>query len=428
MLFRCKSTLAGTLGAAVLVICGLSGAGQAQSVQRIAAIVNDDVISTYDLQSRMRLVLFSTRLSDTAEVRQRIQPQVLRSLIDERLQLQEARRQNISVSQRDIRRAIEKIEQQNNIPDGKLDQFLSSNDVPREAMLDQIRASIAWSKLLGRRLRPRITVGEDEIDEELERIKSRHGQTEYRLGEITLAVDSPEEEANVRRTAERIVDQIAKGARFSAIARQFSQSPTAAVGGDLGWIHQSDLDSTLKEVVPKMAPGALTSPIKTVSGYRIILLQSIRKVGQEGSSDITLELHQALLPAPRDADDAARDSLVDLARTVQDSASGCSDFDRLAKELNSPVPPSLGTFKLQSLAPMVRGAVANLDVGKISDPVTVPNGVLMLMVCSRTGEEAKLKLPERDEIADQIVRDRLSLMARRYLRDIRLSAVVDIRV
>lgn len=403
------------------------GDARAQSVQRIAAIVNDELITAYDLESRIRLVMFSTRLSDTPETRRRIRSQVLRTLVDERLQLQEAKRRNISVSKRDIRRAKQTIERQNKMPTGGLERILEENQIPVEAMEEQLRTGIAWSKLIGRRLRPRITIGEDEIDEALEHIKSRQGQTEYRLGEILLTVDSPDQEANVRRTAERIAEQVTKGARFPAIARQFSQSATAAVGGDLGWLHESELDDTLKKIIPQMSEGALTRPIKTVAGYRLIRLVSIRKVAQADTKPVTLDLRQIFLPLPKTADATDIEAQIDLAKTVRDTATSCQDFGVLAKEVGSPRPPDLGKFALKDLSPAIRAVVQTVQAGQISDPVKMPGGVMVLMVCNREGGEVTIKLPERDTIADKLMQDRVALSARRYMRDIRLSAVIDIR-
>jgi peptidyl-prolyl cis-trans isomerase SurA len=415
----------------VLFIGGLtapSAGVSAQSVQRIAAIVNDELITAYDLESRMKLVMFSTRLSDTGETRRRIRPQVLRTLIDERLQLQEARRRNISVSKRDITRARAAIEKQNKLPKNGLDTMLERNGIPLDSMEAQLRAGIAWSKLLGRRLRPRITIGEDEIDETLERILTRQGQTEYRLSEILLAVDGPEQEENVRRTAQRISEQIKGGASFGAIARQFSQSPTAAVGGDLGWIHEAELDETLSQFIPKLQEGSLTSPIKTVTGYRILRLNDIRKIAQSKATHVTVDLRQIFLPLPARASNDDIQTQIDLAKTVRDTATGCKDFDLLAKEMASARPPNLGKFALKELAPALRTVVSKVPAGKISDPVKMPNGVMLLMVCSREGGERKIRLPDRNQVADRLMQDRLALMARRYLRDIRLAAVIDIRV
>jgi len=290
-----------------------------------------------------------------------------------------------------------------------------------------LRTGIAWSKLIGRRLRPRITIGDDEIDEALENIKARQGQTEYRLGEILLTVNGPEEETTVRRTAERIVDQVKKGARFSAIARQFSQSSTAAVGGDLGWIHESELEKPLGEIIPKMSEGSLSNPLKTVAGYRIIRLQGIRKIAQTATTPVTVDLKQIFLPLSRTAEPVDIEAQIDLAKTVRDTATSCQDFGVLAKEVGSPRTPDLGKFALKDLSPAIRAVVKDVKVGKTSDPVKMPEGVLVLMVCNREGGGGVIKLPERDAIADRIMQDRLGLSVRRYMRDIRLSAVIDIR-
>lgn len=401
---------------------------KSQSVQRIAAIVNDELITTYDLESRVRLVVFSTRLPNTIDTRRRIISQVLRTLIDERLQMQEAKRRNISVSRRDLQRAKETIEKQNRLPKGGLEQVMKQNGIPLESINEQLTTGIAWSKLIGRRLRPRITIGEDEIDESLERIRSRQGQAEYRLSEILLTVDSPDQEANIRRTAERITDQVKKGARFNAIARQFSQSATAAVGGDLGWQHESELDDTLRQVVGKMGKGSMTSPIKTVAGYRVLLLRDVRKIAQSEAKPITLDLRQIFLPLPKQSTPSDIEAQIDLAKIVRDTASSCSDFSTLAKEVGSPRPPSLGKFALKDLSPAIRQMVKDIPAGKISDPLKMPDGVMVLMVCNRDGGTSVIKLPKRDEIADRLMNERISLGARRYMRDIRLSAVIDVRV
>jgi len=418
------------LAAALLFSAAMTVAttAKSQSVQRIAAIVNDELITAYDLESRIRLVIFSTRLPNTVDTRRRISSQVLRTLIDERLQMQEAKRRNISVSRRDLQRAKETIEKQNRLPKGGLEQVMKQNGIPLESINEQLRTGIAWSKLIGRRLRPRITIGEDEIDESLERIRSRQGQAEYRLSEILLTVDSPDQEANIRRTAERITDQVKKGARFNAIARQFSQSATAAVGGDLGWQHESELDDTLRQVIGKMGKGSMTSPIKTVAGYRILLLRDVRKIAQSEAKPITLDLRQIFLPLPRQSAPSDIEAQIDLAKIVRDTASSCSDFSTLAKEVGSPRPPSLGKFALKDLSPAIRQVVKDIPAGKISDPLKMPDGVMVLMVCNRDGGTSVIKLPKRDEIADRLMNERMSLGARRYMRDIRLSAVIDVRV
>lgn len=411
-----------------LITSAMPKPGQAQTEQRIAAIVNDELISAYDLEARMKLVIVSTRLPNTLETRRRIVGQILRTLIEERLKLQEAKRQNISVSNREIRRAKTNIEEQNKLPKAGLDRMLKENRVPLRTIEEQLRSAIAWSKLLSRRLRPRITVGEEEINETLDRFKSRQGQMEYRLSEILLAVDGPEEESNIMRAADRFRKQINNGASFSAIARQFSQSATAAVGGDLGWLHESELSGDIRKLLPKLQRGLVSKPIKTITGYRLLALRESRKIAEANSQPITLDLRQIFLPFSASSKETDIKALINLATSVRDAATGCQDFELLAEELKSSRPPYLGRLALNDMSPSIRAIVRDISVGGISKPVKTPNGILLLMVCGREGGEGEIELPRREIIAERIIRQRLAMMARRYLRDIRLSAVIDIRV
>ena len=164
------------------------------------------------------------------------------------------------------------------------------------------------------------------------------------------------------------------------------------------------------------------------AGYRILLLRDTRKIAQSESTPITLELRQIFLPLPEQPGTSDVEAQIDLAKTVRDTAGSCGDFSEIAKEVGSPRPPSLGKFALKDLSPAIREVVKDVPAGKVSDPVKMPDGVMLLMVCNRDGGTSVIKLPDRDEIADRLMNERMSLGARRYMRDIRLAAVIDVRV
>lgn len=250
-----------------------------RSVEGIAAVVNDDIISMSDLSARLQLALVSSGLPGTAEVRQRLTPQVLRSLVDERLQMQEASRANISVTDKEIDDAFGRVAEQNQMKRDQLEKMLASQGVPRSALESQIRATIGWGKLVQRRLRPNIEIGEEEIDAVLRRIEANAGKPEYLAAEIYLAVDSPDREEEVRRLADRLVDQIGQGASFPAVARQFSQSAGATNGGDLGWVQQGQLPEELDTALRGLRPGQASRPIRSLTGYHILLLREQRTTG-----------------------------------------------------------------------------------------------------------------------------------------------------
>ena len=134
----------GSFGGALGLISAAGTPAAAQGVQRIVAIVNDEVISAYDLDQRIRLLLSTSRSRPTREMQRRMQGQVLQNLVDERLQLQEADRLNISVSDTDIQNAIRFIENQNGMAEGALADSLRKGGSDLDALAVQLDAQIAW--------------------------------------------------------------------------------------------------------------------------------------------------------------------------------------------------------------------------------------------------------------------------------------------
>jgi peptidyl-prolyl cis-trans isomerase SurA len=414
--------------AVILVVagCAVGAPAAAQQTQRIAAIVNDDIVSAYDLTARLKMVTISSGLKITAQVRERLAPQVLRGLIDERIRAQEAKRRNISVTKSNMRRALAVIAKRNNVAPGKLKEYLADSGISVDTVMSQIRSQIAWSKLVNRRLRPRITISEEEIEEVLGRIKARRGQTEYRIAEILLIAQSPEQVADTRGNAQRLAAQLRAGARFAVVARQFSESSSARNGGDLGWFHQADLDSELKAVIARMTPGQVSDPVFSLAGFRIVKLIDTRRVAAASRGEVMLTLRQIVLPLARNAGREAVASQMGLARTLVRNVSGCADMVRAAKEVGSPSSVELGTIKAADLSPAIRTAVGGLAIGKVSAPLRTRSGILVLMVCGR--DEPKSRLPSRREIEIRLTTQRLSLLERRYMRDLRTAAVVDMRL
>lgn len=397
----------------------------AQEPMRIAAVVNDDVVSVYDLASRTRLALLAAGLPDTAENRRRLQPQVLRTLIDEKIQSQEAARQNITVSDAEMRDAIERIEQNNRMPPGGLEAFIRQTGVERSAVMAQVRAGVIWQKLINRRFRNTLQVGEDEVDEQLARLREAQGTTEYLLAEIFLTVDSPDQEEEVRQAAMNIGEQIARGAPFPEMARQFSRSASAATGGDVGWVSQSLLDPQIESVIAQTPNNRITLPLRSVGGYYVYLVRGRRTIAASAPEQATISLRQLLLPIEPGAGPADLEAGKQLAQTLRESVSGCEDLERVAQELRVPLPSDVQTLRIGDLAPRFRDMVRSLKAGQASEPAQVDQGLLLLMVCTR--EDAPSNFPSREEISEALLRQRLDLASRRLLRDLRRAAIVDVR-
>jgi peptidyl-prolyl cis-trans isomerase SurA len=411
---------------AALAFACLAAAPLSAQDLRIAAVVNDEVISVYDLVNRTRLAVISTGLPDTAETRRRLQPQVLRGLIDERIQSQEAAKQNISATEEDMAGAIAKIEQNNRMPPGGLEIAIKNSGIENSTVMAQIRANVLWQKLVARKLRSTLQVGEDEIDEQMARLQAAQGSTELLLGEIFLSVDAPEQDDDVRQTAQGLADQLRQGVNFPDMARQFSQSASAATGGDIGWVESGTLDDDIQKAVNEIQPGQITDPIRSVAGYYIYALRQRRTMAAASADDAKVSLVQLLLPLERGASESEIGSQMALAETVRETVSGCADLGRVAKELGVPPPTDPQELRIGDLAPRIREVVTPLKVGEASAPMRVDPGLLMVMVCVR--QDAPSNMPSRDDISESLMRQRLDVLARRYLRDLRRASFVDVRV
>jgi peptidyl-prolyl cis-trans isomerase SurA len=404
------------LSLALSLVATLAGAASAQET-RIAAVVNDDVISIADVTARMRLVFASSNIEDTPESRQRVARQVVRILIDEKLQMQEAKRLNLKVSDEEIAGALGNIEAQNNLPKGGLDKMLAGRGIERVTLVDQLTATLAWGKVVRQNLNRVTPISDEEIDAAIARQRETADQPRARISEIFLAVSNPQQDAEVHRFADQLFEQLRAGARFPALAQQFSQSATAAVGGDIGWVTPSQMSSEVGAAVQKMNAGDLSSPVRAGGGYYLILVME-KKSG--------VALLQIMFPLAADASPADRQKAMAQADSVSKQAKSCGEMAQIGRERAPQTSGDLGKVRIGDLPPELRKTVFGLQVAEASPPMPLRGGVGVLMVCER--ESSPNAVPSHEQMADEIARERFESLAQRYLRDLRRSAFVDMRV
>jgi peptidyl-prolyl cis-trans isomerase SurA len=409
----------------------MPAAGHAAVVQRITAVVNDEVISAYDLQQRMRLVISSAGLNPSPEIISRIEQQVLRSLVDERLQLQEAKREDITVDSFEIEQALNGLAEQNNMTANDIRSMLQRAAVDFSTLRDQIRAEIAWSKLVNRRFGGRVVISDEQVEAEFSRALDSFSKPQYLLSEIVLRVEQPEQDDEVRRTAQRLLEQLRQGASFPALARQFSQASTAGLGGDLGWMERGQLDPALQAAIDHMAPGQISQPVRTIRGYQILLLRNRRDSSGEERTALAsgVTLKALIQPLSTEPDKAEIEAALDRVHAASQKLRGCSNIESVAAATPGLAVVDLGHLSIHQVAAPIRDMVANLEAGDVSPPFHSSSGAQVLVVCSRDMETTKTPItpPTREEIQARLYNQQISMMARRYLRDLRRDAVVEYR-
>lgn len=403
----------------LLIAC----AAQAQET-RIAAVVNADIVTIGDLAARISLVEASSNIPDNPENRQRLSAQVLRTLIDERLQMQDAKRLGVSIPKEEIDRTLEDIERRNNMPKGGIDAFLKQRGIPRSTLVEQVTASLAFGKVVRNRVSPDVSVSEEEVSDSMKRLQAEIGKPQSRVAEIFLAIDNPSQEDDIHRLADRLIEQIRGGANFSAVAQQFSQSPSAAVGGDIGWMVPSQLSPLLAEAVEKMSPGEMSYPLRTPAGYYILYVVDRRTLGAVDPAQIVLSLDEVVFPLAAGASDEERQKATASAQEVATTAKSCGEMSKIGQERAPQLSRQIPQIHASDLAPELRQQILALKVAEASKPMPLDGGVGVVMVCQRQDPSG---LPSRENMTEDLARERLDALARRYMRDLRRGAYVDIR-
>lgn len=403
---------------------------QSQSTLNIAAVVNDEVISVYDLSQRILLVVTLSNLPNTQQTHQRIAPDVLRRLIVEKLRLQEAKRLEIEVPEGAIQQAVDEIAKKHGIPAGKMDQALEAQGIDPSTLRQQIRAELSWIETVRALFRRLVTISEQEVDDELAQMRANAGKPEYLLAEIFLAYDG-KPQAEVVNFASQLREEISRGASWQQLAQNFSQSASAQQGGDIGWNLADELDPALRPVVAKMETGAPSQPIAAEDGVYLLLLRDTRTAKGIDADDsaVTVGIQQLHLGIPQNASPQTVAETTQKAAELAAGAGSCKALASIAEAEGSPASGYLGKFKLSEINQQMRTMVENLQVNEISQPLRTADGVIVLMVCTREVEGGTDPVAAaREKIEREILNRRLSRMADQHEEKLRRQAFIDIRL
>lgn len=406
-------------------------------VDGVAAIVNDSVISEYDVRQRIGLFFATSGSRPTEENKAQVREQVLKQLEGERLQLLEAQKKNVSVTSADVDAAIDDILKDNNIKKEQLEQMFGQAGVRMSTFRGQIAAQLAWAKLVGGVYGDELKLSDEDVDAELRRIKAGSTKTHFLVAEIFQAVDTPEQDDKIKKDVQGIVDQLRLGAPFAAVARQFSQSPTAGQGGDLGWVVEGDLAPPLNDALLKLHTGDVSDPIRSAGGYYILGLRArqepagtkieVVKVAPTGPAG-TLPLARILLPiGPNPGKDLLQNA-VKAAQYLRAQIQSCNRVADIVKKLPGAVYMNLGQMRLSDLSPQIQGEVNKAGPGEVTDPFQSAAGIELIARCDKAPPKPDqvFPIPTRDQVKGQMYQEQMAVYARRYMRDLRRNANIEV--
>jgi peptidyl-prolyl cis-trans isomerase SurA len=383
----------------------------AQNAEGVAAIVNDRVISTFDVRQRATMLLLFANLQPTPELLERARAQALRDLVDEQLQVNEAAKFDINVTGDAIDRRMTDMAQHSETTLDNLTGDLSRSGVSVTTLRNQIRAEIAWQRLIAGMYGSRVRISERDITETQQRIATNARRPQYEMSEIFLPADTPEEFNQMEQGAMRLLEQMQQRAPFPMVARQFSQSPSAAAGGDLGWISATELAPELRPIADRLQPGQVSLPVRTQTGVYIIAMRNRREGIPDGAASI-VSLRQISAPV-------ARSSALERIRR---RAAGCSGLDGDIRGVQGASVMDLGQTIESDLSVDIRTRLQGVAVGGASALVTNGEQANIIMLCAR--ETGGAAIPDRTQIEDRLREAELSMLAERYLRNLRREATI----
>jgi len=387
----------------------------------IIATVNDRIITGFDLRQRMLVLMAMTQVQPTEENIGAIQQQALNDLIDQHLQAAElAKFEQLKIGDAEIDQEIADMARQAGATPASYINFLEQGGISIPAFREQMRTEIGWRELVGGRFRDRARVGKSQVDQTMRQMTESATKPQYLIGEIYLEAARVGGMQEAMNGARQLVQQMIQGAPFMAVARQFSAAPSAARGGDAGWVVQGTVQPALQSVMDTLEAGQLSNPIPVDGGVYILYMRDKRS----GASTSMVKMKQVMVELPENADEAQVAAATQRLEALRGQLT-CDNILTRARSEPGLLGADLGESDVADLLPQFQQVARSAEVGSISTAVRTPLGVHLLAVCDRRlgGPDA----PSAQQVEARLQNQNYAMLGRRYLRDLRADALIEIK-
>ncbi|MBU0455366.1 MAG: peptidylprolyl isomerase [Pseudomonadota bacterium] len=399
-----------------------------QALDRIAAVVNDDVITETQLDNQVRLAQAQLKrqniqMPNTAELRKNI----LQHMIDLKLQLQLAKRSNIEISNTELNQAIRRLSAQNHLTQAQMYASVQQEGLSIQTFRDQLKKELTVQKLQGQMIASRIQITPQEVNDYLQ---ANPAQTspQYHLANILIALPdepTPAQLKTVRDKAEAIVKKLRSGTDFKQLAATESRGSQALQGGDLGWRKAAELPEVFASHVKHMKQGEVAGPIQTPNGFHIIKLLGVKGATKSSASQ-ELEIQTIFL---KKTNRSNTQNKINTLTNLRKKSIGGTNFGVLAKKYSEGTNAShggyMGWVKANQLQKDVANAAFKLRAGEISEPVVVPDGVYLVKVIAKRNVQQSSKA-RTQEIQELIFRRKLEENVQTFINGLRDQAYIKV--
>lgn len=396
------------------------------NIRKPTAIVNETVITGTDVDQRVALIVAANQLKLNDGDRDKLKLQILRTLIDETLQIQEAKANEITVTKGELDQSYSRVARNfgKSVPDMSV--YLRSVGSSDRSLRRQIEGELAWQRFLQRRVTPNVNVGEAEVQGILDRLKEAKGTEEYHVKEIYMSADAaraPQVVAGLRQMIEKIKTGEAP---FEYFAKNYSEATTRAVSGDLDWVRAAQLPDSLSSMTQQMQVGQVAGPVEVPGGFSVLYLVDKRQVLTSDPRDARLSLKQLTVRFPPNTSQAEATARASTFAKATQAIQGCGGVAKIAAEIDAEVVDS-DSVVVRDLPPALQDIMLKLQIGQSTPPFgSAQEGVRALVLCGRDDPKSG-ELPPAEQVQNRMEEQRVNLRAQQILRDLRRDAVVEYR-
>ncbi len=368
----------------------------------IVAVVNDEPISSYDVEARAKLIAVQRAeyLSDKRKA-QYIK-EALEDVIDDKVKIKEAHRHRFQVAEKEIKEAIAHLEKQNGLKAGEMKNMLAKNGIPLRVLEEQIEADLLWVQVIQRQKGGIAAVTPAEIEKKKDDLRAKLREEEFHVFEILV----PD-----KAMAEKCYAELQKGVPFDTVVKKYSKASSAKNGGEVGWIGINHYSEAITEVLRQMNMGDLSVPLKTKKGYLLVLLQD-KKVPIMKDTVPVWELAQMAMPT-REA--------VQYEKQLT-KLKDCASFTDFARKYAIPESVKSGAVSPDQLPAELKDILTKHSVKEMVGPVRTQDTDIFFMKCAVTEKNV---LPSDDFIVAQIENEKMEALSDKILRNAKRFSVIE---
>ena len=402
------------------------------SVDRIVAVVNDEVITLHELRSRLEGALAQLQRQGTQlPPRDVLERQMLERLVIDKVQLQLARDMGVRVDDGQLEQALQRIAASNNMSLTQFRSALEKDQIPFASFREEVRAEMTIARVREREVESRIFISEGEIDNYLAQATVQMGSgEEFQLAHILLRSPesaSPEQIQKLRAKTEQVLERLRKGEDFAQLAAAYSDAPDGLKGGNLGWRSLDRLPPLFAEAAVLLKVGEVSPVLRSSNGFHLIKLVAKRGGATKAAVQQTHARHILIKVNELISEPEAKHKVEGLRERIKHGESFAELAKTFSQDGSATKGGDLGWIYPGDTVPEFERAMNQLAPGELSSPVQSSFGFHLIEVLERRVQD--VSSDRQRAAARQVLRERKRDEAYQdWLRQARDRAYVELRL